>query len=116
MHLKVFVKLKKTLKTFSSGQKTPPKKKNPTNPKKPKKPKKNHWAGFLKKKRVFSNPDLFGSTFPDMSYGVCTKVVGKVQSFFLMDFLSLCRLHEPNPHYFFRVKIQIRILRMLLSW
>jgi hypothetical protein len=49
MHLKVFVKLKKTLKTLSSGQK---KKK-----KKTKKPRKTHWAGF-KKKRVFSNLEL----------------------------------------------------------
>jgi hypothetical protein len=53
MHLKVFVKLKKALKTLSSGQKNP---KNPKNPKKPKKPKKAHWAGFKKKTRVFSNP------------------------------------------------------------
>jgi hypothetical protein len=44
MHLKVFVKLKKALKTLSSGQKTP------------KKPQKTHWAGF-KKNRIFSNPD-----------------------------------------------------------
>jgi hypothetical protein len=42
MHLKVFVKLEKTLKTLSFGQKTQKK------PKKPKKP---------KKTRVFSNPD-----------------------------------------------------------
>jgi hypothetical protein len=43
MHLKVFVKLEKTLKTLSSGPKNPKKpKKNPKNPKKnqknPKKP------------------------------------------------------------------------------
>jgi hypothetical protein len=68
MHLKVFVKLKKTLKTLSSGRKTP---KNPKKPKKPKKtqknpkktqknPKKTHWAGFFfKKTRVFSNPAIF---------------------------------------------------------
>ncbi len=54
MHLKVFVKLKKPLKTLSSGQKTPKKKQK--NPKNPKKPKKTHWAGFKKKTRVFSNP------------------------------------------------------------
>jgi hypothetical protein len=57
MHLKVFVKLKKTLKTFSSGQKKPknPKKtqKNPKNPKNPKKNKKTHWAGFFKKPGFF---------------------------------------------------------------
>jgi hypothetical protein len=48
MHLKVFVKLKKTLKTLSSGQK------NPKKPKKtPKKPKKTHWAGFFLKKTGF---------------------------------------------------------------
>jgi hypothetical protein len=55
MHLKVFVKLKKTLKTLSSGQKNP---KKPKKPKKTqKKPKKPTGLGFLKKNRVFSNPD-----------------------------------------------------------
>jgi hypothetical protein len=54
MHLKVFVKLKKPLKTLSSGQK------NPKNPKKTKKPKKTQkkplgWV-FFKKTRVFYNP------------------------------------------------------------
>jgi len=47
MHLKVFLKLKKTLKTLSSGQiylKKP--KKKPKNPKK-------HWAGFKKKSGFF---------------------------------------------------------------
>jgi hypothetical protein len=40
------MKLKKTLKILSSGQKNP------------KKTKKTHWAGFFfKKTRVFSNPD-----------------------------------------------------------
>ncbi len=51
MHLKVFVKLKKTLKIPLSGQK------NPKKPKKPKKtqknPKKTHWAGFFLKKPGF---------------------------------------------------------------
>jgi hypothetical protein len=55
MHLKVFVKLKKPLKTLSSGQKNP--KKNQKNPKKPQKnqknPKKTHWAGFFFKKPGF---------------------------------------------------------------
>ncbi len=51
MHLKVFVKLKKTLKTLSSAQKT---KKKPKNQKKTKKPKKTHWAGFF-----FLNPGFF---------------------------------------------------------
>jgi hypothetical protein len=51
MHLKVFVKLKETLKTLSSGQKTPKKKKK-------KKTKKNHWAGFFYKKPGFF-PTLF---------------------------------------------------------
>jgi hypothetical protein len=55
MHLKVFMKLEKTLKTLSSGQK------NPKKPKKPKKtqknPKKPTGLGFFKKNRVFSNPD-----------------------------------------------------------
>jgi hypothetical protein len=49
MHLKVFVKLKKTLKTLSSGQKNA------------KKPKKTHRAGFFKKTRVFSNPGQKGT-------------------------------------------------------
>jgi hypothetical protein len=51
MHLKVFVKLKKPLKTLSSGQKNPKKTK-----KTKKKPKKTHWAGFLKKKTGFFQP------------------------------------------------------------
>jgi hypothetical protein len=51
MHLKVFLKLKKTLKPSLLG------KKKPKNPKKPKKTKKTHWVGFFKKTRVFSNPD-----------------------------------------------------------
>ncbi len=57
MHLKVFVKLKKTLKTLSSGQKKT-KKKPKKPPKKNKKPQKNPlgWV-FFKKKRVFSNTD-----------------------------------------------------------
>jgi hypothetical protein len=61
MHLKVFVKLKKPLKTLSSGQKKP--KKPPKNPKKPKKTKKkkkktrkNPLGWFFLKTRVFSNP------------------------------------------------------------
>jgi hypothetical protein len=55
MHLKVFVKLKNTLKTLSSGQKKPKKtQKNPKNPKKPKKTQKNPlgWV-FLKKPGFF---------------------------------------------------------------
>jgi hypothetical protein len=53
MHLKVFVKLKKTLKTLWSGQKNPKKpKKTQKNPKKP------TGLGFFKKTRVFSNPGL----------------------------------------------------------
>jgi hypothetical protein len=51
MHLKVFVKLKKTLKTPSSGQK------KPKNPKKPKKTQKNlkkpTGLGFFKKPGFF---------------------------------------------------------------
>jgi hypothetical protein len=54
MHLKVFVKLKKTLKTLCLGKKT---QKNPKKPKKPKKKtKKPTGLGFFKKTRVFSNP------------------------------------------------------------
>jgi hypothetical protein len=62
MHLKVFVKLKKTLKTLCLG------KKNPKNPKKTQKTQKKNkktqknplgWV-FLKKHRVFSNPGRGG--------------------------------------------------------
>jgi hypothetical protein len=65
MHLKVFVKLNKALKTLSLGQKKP--KKPPKNPKKPKKQKKNTkkhkknplgWV-FLKKPGFF--PTLRGT-------------------------------------------------------
>jgi hypothetical protein len=55
MHLKVFVKLKNTLKTPSSGQNNPKKpKKNPKNPKKNQKTQKNPlgWV-FLKKPGFF---------------------------------------------------------------
>jgi hypothetical protein len=51
MHLKVFVKLKRTLKTLSSGQK---------NPKNPKKPKKTHRAGFFYKNPGFFQPWFAG--------------------------------------------------------
>jgi hypothetical protein len=48
MHRKVFVKLKKTLKTLWSGQKNPKKpKKTQKNPKKPKKTKKNPLGWFF---------------------------------------------------------------------
>ncbi len=54
MHLKVFVKLKKPLKTLSSGQKNPKKpKKTKKNPKKTKNPKKPTGTGF------FFNPGFF---------------------------------------------------------
>jgi hypothetical protein len=77
MHLKVFLKLKKTLKSLSFGQiffKNPKTQKSPKEPKNPQKPKKNQKnpkknpkktqktqknpLGWLKKtkKRVFSNP------------------------------------------------------------
>jgi hypothetical protein len=53
MHQKVFVKLKKTLQTLSSGQKKP--KKNKKKQKKLKKQKKTnkHWAGFFLKPGFF---------------------------------------------------------------
>jgi hypothetical protein len=54
MHLKVFVKLKKTLKILSSGQKNPKKyKKNQKTQKNPKKP---TGLGFFKKKPGFFQP------------------------------------------------------------
>ncbi len=57
MHLKVFVKLKKTLKTLSSGQKTQNNpKKTPKHKKNQKNQKKTTGLGFFKKNRVFSNP------------------------------------------------------------
>jgi hypothetical protein len=61
MHLKVFVKLEKTLKTLSSGQKKTQKKNKKTQTqKKTKKTQKNPTGlGFFKKTRVFSNPDSY---------------------------------------------------------
>jgi hypothetical protein len=58
MHLKVFLKLKKTLKTLSSGQiyKKTKKTKKPKIPQKIPKKQKNPLAGFILKTRVFSNP------------------------------------------------------------
>jgi hypothetical protein len=60
MHLKVFVKLKKTLKTLSPGKKTQKTQKNPKNPKKTKKtkkkPKKPTGLGFFKKNPGFFQP------------------------------------------------------------
>jgi hypothetical protein len=57
MHLKVFVKLKKPLKTLSSGQKNPKKTKKTQKPEKNQKnPKKPTGLGFFLKNRVFSNP------------------------------------------------------------
>jgi hypothetical protein len=53
MHPKVFVKLKKTLKTLSSGQKNP--KNPPKNPKNPPKNPKKPTGLFFKKK----NPGFF---------------------------------------------------------
>jgi hypothetical protein len=58
MHLKIFEKLKKTLKTLSSGKKPP---KNPKNPQK--NPKKPTGLVFFKKTRVFSNPEFISIPF-----------------------------------------------------
>ncbi len=52
MHLKVFLKLKKTLKLSLLGKKT---QKNQKKQKKKKK-KKIYWAGFLQKNLVFFQP------------------------------------------------------------
>jgi hypothetical protein len=52
MHLKVFLKLKNPKQLSLLGKKNQNAQKTPKNPK----PKKNHWAGFKKKNRVFSNP------------------------------------------------------------
>ncbi len=66
MHLKVFVKLKKTLKTSRLGKKTQKKPKKTKKPKKiQKNPKKPTGLGFFKKPRVFSNPVFSGSRIPD---------------------------------------------------
>ncbi len=57
MHLKVFVKLKKTLKPSRLGKKNQKKPKKPKKPKKTQKnPKKPTGLVFFKKTRVFSNP------------------------------------------------------------
>jgi hypothetical protein len=66
MHLKVFVKLKNTLKTPSSGQKNPKKpKKTQKTQKKPKKTQKNRLGWVFLKKPGF---------FPTLSTG--TKIIG----------------------------------------
>jgi hypothetical protein len=73
MHPKVFVKLKKTLKTLSSGQKTQ------------KNPKKTHWAGFFFKKPGFF-PTLFVfdvNIFFFFNNFVCTERVPNPTSLFL---------------------------------
>jgi hypothetical protein len=63
MHLKVFVKLKKDLKTLSSGKKTQKNPKKPQKTQKPKQPqktqnknKKTHWDGFFFLNPVFFQP------------------------------------------------------------
>ena len=59
MHLKVFVKLEKPLKTLPSGQKTPKKpKKTQKTQKNPKKP---TGLGFFKKPRFFPTLDAAGA-------------------------------------------------------
>jgi hypothetical protein len=87
MHLKVFVKLTKTLKTLSPGQK------NPKKPKKPKKtqknPKKPTGLGFFKKTRVFSNPDE----------APASKESVKSQRMPIYFYFShFCALGSPDPH------------------
>jgi hypothetical protein len=59
MHLKVFVKLKKTLKPSRLGKKT---QKNPKNPKKPKKTQKNPLGWVFLKKPGFFPTLLFEGT------------------------------------------------------
>jgi hypothetical protein len=55
MHLKVFVKLKKNLKTPLVWAKNP---KNPKKNKKTQKTQKKHWAGFKKRNLGFFQPCL----------------------------------------------------------
>jgi hypothetical protein len=64
MHLKVFLKLKKTLKNslFWANIKKKKKKKNQKT-KKPKNQKKTTGLGLKKKKRVFSNPGVGGESW-----------------------------------------------------
>jgi hypothetical protein len=62
MHLKVFLKLKTTLKTLSSGQIY---EKKPKNPKKPKKTKKNTGLGFFKKNRGCFQPCFKGVPYAE---------------------------------------------------
>jgi hypothetical protein len=86
MHLKVFVKLKKTLKTLSSGQKTQKKtKKNQKTLKNP--PKKNQknplgWLKKKKKKRVFSNPVMYRTNVKIVKTAEKTITVRTVRSTF----------------------------------
>jgi hypothetical protein len=90
MHLKVFVKLKKTLKTLSSGQKNPKKTKKPQ---KTKKPKKTRWAGLKKKKTGFFQPwfdekPVIKYNFKRILTGIRTELQGIVNKWF-SDFTGI---------------------------
>ncbi len=59
MHLKVFLKLKKTWKLILLGKYIKKKQKNQ------KKPQKNHWAGFKKKPWFFPTLTYWQGLYPD---------------------------------------------------
>ncbi len=71
MQLKVFLKLKKTLKPSLLGKKTP---KNPKNPRKP------TGLVFFKKTRVFSNPAWRRRRMRRRSSSICLKAAASVGS------------------------------------
>jgi hypothetical protein len=89
------VKLKKTLKTVSSGQKKP--KKTQKTQKKPKKP---TGLGFLEKTRVFSNPD-YDQAYIHLRFGqsclkslCCKGVLVIMVSIWIGSCLEKARLRE----------------------
>jgi hypothetical protein len=82
MHLKAFVKLKKTLKTPLSGQKT---QKNPKNPKNPKKP--TGLGFFLKKPGFFPTLLTVG-----LKYVAYSNFIPKITG---LQNITICSQHRP---------------------
>jgi hypothetical protein len=104
MHLKVFLKLKKTLKTLSSGKIYKKNPKTPKNPKKPQKPKKKT-TGL-----VFFKPGFF-PTLPvgvdEEAGGALMRLVGGEQ---LLLLLLVRHLHFRLSVLLIRLNISVTVL------
>jgi hypothetical protein len=113
MHLKVFLKLKKTQKTFSSG-----KKKKKTKPQKTqkntKKKQKNHWAGFLRKKTGFF-PTLPDGELLERDHQVLARLLARFAPAEAVTELAVgvlvqaaaARHREVAPHVLARLEVQV---------